>query len=337
MAAQFTLNDALKFIDDTYNETSAVKYKMNVRNFLVKTKYQEDDLTPLLMDYVKLFQKIDEIYKSPSTRRSYYGAFSKLIKKFDDSEVAADFIKRANCMELKSSVDKVREKIDSGDGDYVKPFDEAVENIANIKAQYAALSKKLTPEYNNDRMTAAMLYMWINYGALRGHELMQMWIMPDDDHDKLNFVNLDTNEIVITDHKTSAAIGDKVFKIDKTLAKLLAPGVNGPLIPKTQGGSVYTTSAGVERKLKAATGFGIYDIRKSLISIALESHRKNKKNTLQLRKLEKVHGHSMNTMQDWYDVYRTKDLDSCSKLMRAPRKGSKKALALLEAIEKKDK
>ena len=64
--------------------------------------------------------------------------------------------------------------------------------------------------------------IYLEIGNLRGDEIIDMKILDTDTEDKINYINVKTNKIIIKNHKTEKSQGTRIIDIeDKKLLNIL--------------------------------------------------------------------------------------------------------------------
>jgi hypothetical protein len=143
-----------------------------------------------------------------------------------------------------------------------------------------------------------VLKIYLTYGVLRASELIECKICDCDCDDTTNYINVNTKRIVINNHKNDRN-GKKVIDIDdKKLLGILRKGVGKYLITN-QNGELYQSSSAFSKVFMRYFQYNVYDLRKVISSKCIQNG-----DVEEIKKLEHTQGHNLNTILDFYNVYK---------------------------------
>ena len=157
-----------------------------------------------------------------------------------------------------------------------------------------------------------VLKIYLDIGNLRGDEVVDMKILDTDTEDKINYINVKTNQIIIKNHKTEKSQGTRTIDIeDKKLLNILKKGLGKYLITD-KNNEPYKTSSKFGEYFKSIIGYNPYDLRKALTSKCIRECL-TEGNTEALERLSDTQGHSLTTMLNNYNTYNQENiiLDTC--------------------------
>ena len=139
-------------------------------------------------------------------------------------------------------------------------------------------------------------HMVLNYGVLRPDELYNMKVL-DEDNDEDNYINVETQTMVINKHKTIKNYGVKRIKLDDKFIDMVYEKLGGHVFTNLNN-EPYQTGKGLTDMIVRQYGCTIYDIRKMKTSIVLKDG-----NEVEREKLAKFQGHDVSTMVSYYKTY----------------------------------
>jgi len=103
-----------------------------------------------------------------------------------------------------------------------------------------------------------------------------MNIVDTDTYDKINYINVKTNTIIIRNHKTEKSQKERIINIeDKKLMGILKKGLGKYLITDTNG-ELFKTSSKFGEYFKSLYLYSPYDLRKALTSKCIRECLTNK-------------------------------------------------------------
>jgi len=214
------------------------------------------------------------------------------------------------CTLLKSKIDHYMMTI-SIDEDKKKenPMDkksvEEAEQIVNyFKGELKTMEDELPLDtWDKNMELYVILKIYLTYGVVRPSELIDMQITDTDEGgDKFNYINVQTKQIVINNHKNDKK-GKKVIDItDDKLNDILCKGLNNHLVTN-QHGELYASSSSFGKMFKSTfNDYNPYDLRKCISSLAISEG-----NTEKIKMLEYNQGHTLNTILKNYNTYNKVD------------------------------
>jgi len=143
------------------------------------------------------------------------------------------------------------------------------------------------------------LKIYLTYGVMRPSEIVDCLICNCDGDDTTNYINVNTKQIVINNHKNDRK-GKKVIDIssDKKLLGILRK-VIGRFLVTNQQGELYQSSSAFTKMFKSHfNDYTPYDLRRAVSSAYIAEGNVN-----EIKKLEHNQGHSLNVILESYNVY----------------------------------
>ena len=237
-----------------------------------------------LMDEELIIKYITEKYDNVSTIKAHLSALMKVysLSKFEDKydKVFKVFTNYKNETPVQTET---------------KPIKEAMTIIKDLKDKYKQLKKLITSKYDENRMYAFVACLFLDHGVLRGDELIQMYISPDETTEHANYINLKTNQMIIGKHKTVKKTGVRTINLSDKCMVLIKDFPNRFLITKKNGVELYKDATGFSKRLGVIFGNMNYAIRDAKSSINLKGVNKN---------VADAQGHSLTTMNEHYRKYK---------------------------------
>ena len=269
-----TLDSYGRTIQQVYNY-----FKVEDIHELLSTKEQD------IIDY------IEEKYESISTIKSKLCAIYKVYKLLNlTSELFKSKIDYyVNKQTLHQDKHRELNKKTIADGDAIIEYFE----------------KKMTElEFQEDNWTQqnqlyCILKIYLTYGVMRPSEIVDCLICNCDGDDTTNYINVNTKQIVINNHKNDRK-GKKVIDIssDKKLLGILRK-VIGQFLVTNQQGELYQSSSAFTKMFKSHfNDYTPYDLRRAVSSAYIAEGNVN-----EIKKLEHNQGHSLNVILESYNVY----------------------------------
>ena len=167
----------------------------------------------------------------------------------------------------------------------------------NIKEDTEILTK-----WKQEAQLYFILKIYLNYGVLRPSEIYNILITDtDDNHDKINYINVKTKKIVINNHKNNDKRGAKEFVLDDKLIKGLKAGLGRYLITNEEG-KLYESSSSLTKLFKRKFNYNPYDLKKAISSKAIAEGETNR-----IKQLEYIQSHSLNVILSNYNIYSKKN------------------------------
>ena len=144
-----------------------------------------------------------------------------------------------------------------------------------------------------------VLRIYLNYGVLRPSELINMKITTTvEGNEDINYINYNTNMIVINKHKNDRN-RPKISEIkDKYLMPILHKRINKYLISNSKNELYKDSSAFTKLFSKRFNNYMPYDLRKCISSKAIHEG-----DTEKIKTLEHNQGHSLETISLYYNTY----------------------------------
>ena len=249
-------------------------YKNCMKN--IHKHFNLDDYTQLLKEPKLLIDYIYKAYDKDSTKKNHLSCLLFLIKSFcpnDDNEIK---ITDLNKILLNNLTTQRSNKMDEG-------------------KQYIGKAYGLMA-FMKEQKNNIFAHMVLNYGVLRPDELYNMKVL-DEDNDEDNYINVETQTMVINRHKTIKNYGVKRIKLDDKFIDMVYEKLGGHVFTNLNN-EPYQTGKGLTDMIVRQYGCTIYDIRKMKTSIVLKDG-----NEVEREKLAKFQGHDVSTMVSYYKTY----------------------------------
>ena len=232
----------------------------------VHENFKEDDIHKLLQKENEIIEFIETKYDKLTTIKNKLCGMLKVYN-----------LLNLECTLLKSKIDHYMMTI-SIDEDKKKenPMDkksvEEAEQIVNyFKGELKTMEEELSFDaWDKNAQLYAILKIYLTYGVVRPSELIDMQITDTDEGgDKFNYINVQTKQIVINNHKNDKK-GKKVIDItDDKLNDILCKGLNNHLVTN-QHGELYASSSSFGKMFKSTfNDYNPYDLRKCISSLAI--------------------------------------------------------------------
>ena len=160
-----------------------------------------------------------------------------------------------------------------------KTVEEAEEIVNYFKGELKTMEDELPLDtWNKNAQLYAILKIYLTYGMLRPSEIIDMQITDTDEGcEKMNYINVQSKQIVINNHKNDKK-GRKVIDItDDKLNGILCKGLNHHLVT-TQNCELYASSSSFSKMFKSRfNDYNPYDLRKFISSLAIHESDPEKK------------------------------------------------------------
>ena len=262
---KLTIADVKNIIyENILKKNTAEMYFRSVKQ--VYDNFKEDDIHKLLLKENEIIEFIETKYDKLTTIKNKLCGMYKVYN-----------LLNLECTLLKSKIDHYMMTI-SIDEDKKKenPMDkksvEEAEQIVNyFKGELKTMEEELSFDaWDKNAQLYAILKIYLTYGVVRPSELIDMQITDTDEGgDKFNYINVQTKQIVINNHKNDKK-GQKVIDItDDKLNDILCKGLNNHLVTN-QHGELYASSSSFGKMFKSTfNDYNPYDLRKCISSLAI--------------------------------------------------------------------
>jgi integrase len=193
--------------------------------------------------------------------------------------------------------DKYRElnKKTTQEGDaIIEYFEKKVTELETVQEDTDLLNN-----WSQEVQLYCILKIYLTYGVMRPSEIVDCLICNCDGDDTTNYINVNTKQIVINNHKNDRK-GKKVIDIssDKKLLGILRK-VIGQFLVTNQQGELYQSSSAFTKMFKSHfNDYTPYDLRKAISSKYIAEGDVEK-----IKKLEHNQSHSLQVILDNYNVY----------------------------------
>ena len=196
-------------------------------------------------------------------------------------------------------------KEDKSNHEEKKPIEEADKILDYFKNEMKRLDKcyhwknDKNKKWDTQRQLYCVLKIYLNYGVLRPSEIIDMKITTTDEgNEDINYINYNTNMMVINKHKNDRNGPKRIEIKDKDLMVQLHQRINKYIICNSKNELYNDTSAFTKIFSKTFNKYTPYDLRKCISSKAI-----HESDTEKIKMLEYNQGHSLETILLYYNTY----------------------------------
>jgi len=275
--------------------------KKNTRDTYFRTikqvhdNFDEDDVYDLLKKENEIIEFIETKYDKLTTIKN---KLCGMLKVYNLLNLECTLLKsKIDHYMILQSLDEDKKKENPMDK---KTVEEAEEIVNYFKGELKTMEDELPLDtWNKNAQLYTILKIYLTYGMLRPSELIDMQITDrDEECEKINYINVQTKQIVINNHKNDKK-GRKVIDItDDKLNDILCKRLNQYLVT-TQNGELYASSSSFSKMFKSRfNNYNPYDLRKCISSLAIHEG-----DTEKINMLEYNQGHCLNTILKNYNTY----------------------------------
>ena len=280
--------------------------KKNTRDTYFRTikqvhdNFDEDDVYDLLKKENEIIEFIETKYDKLTTIKN---KLCGMLKVYNLLNLECTLLKsKIDHYMILQSLDEDKKKENPMDK---KTVEEAEEIVNYFKGELKTMEDELPLDtWNKNAQLYTILKIYLTYGMLRPSELIDMQITDrDEECEKINYINVQTKQIVINNHKNDKK-GRKVIDItDDKLNDILCKRLNQYLVT-TQNGELYASSSSFSKMFKSRfNNYNPYDLRKCISSLAIHEGNAEK-----IKMLEYNQGHTLNTILKSYNTYNKVDV-----------------------------
>jgi len=293
-----TIVDVKKIIyENIPKKNTAETYFRSVKQ--VYDNFKEDDVHELLKKENEIIEFIETKYDKLTTIKNKLCGILKVYN-----------LLNLECNQLKSKIDhymvslSIEEDKKKENPINKKTVVEAEQIVNYFKKELKTMEEEISFDtWDKNVELYVILKIYLTYGVVRPSELIDMQITDTDEGcDKINYINVQTKEIVINNHKNDRK-GTKVIDItDDKLNEILCKGLNNHLVTN-QNGDLYSSSSSFGKMFKSRfNDYNPSDLRKCVSSLAIHEG-----NTEKINMLEYNQGHCLNTILKNYNMYNKVD------------------------------
>lgn len=296
---KLTIDDLKKIIYETIpKKNTAETYFRTIKQ--VHDNFDEDDVNELLKKENEIIEFIETKYDKLTTIKN---KLCGMLKVYNLLNLECTLLKsKIDHYMILQSLDEDKKKENPMDK---KTVEEAEEIVNYFKGELKTMEDELPLDtWNKNTELYAILKIYLTYGVLRPSELIDMQITDrDEECEKINYINVQTKQIVINNHKNDKK-GRKVIDItDDKLNDILCKRLNQYLVT-TQNGELYASSSSFSKMFKSRfNNYNPYDLRKCISSLAIHEGNAEK-----IKMLEYNQGHTLNTILKSYNTYNKVDV-----------------------------
>ena len=241
---------------------------------------------------------LEKEYNKNSTIKSKLCAIYKVYKILNiESELFRNRIEHyAYEQKIKQDENKELNKKTADEGDAIIGYFEGKLKELGEKVQN---DTDLLNNWQPEVKLYCILKIYLTYGVMRPSEIVDCLICNCDGDDTTNYINVNTKQIVINNHKNDRK-GKKVIDIssDKKLLGILRKGI-GQFLVTNQQGELYQSSSAFTKMFKSQfDDYTPYDLRKAISSRCIAEG-----NVDEIKKLEHNQSHSLQVILDNYNIY----------------------------------
>jgi len=296
---KLTIDDLKKIIYETIpKKNTAETYFRTIKQ--VHDNFDEDDVNELLKKENEIIEFIETKYDKLTTIKN---KLCGMLKVYNLLNLECTLLKsKIDHYMILQSLDEDKKKENPMDK---KTVEEAEEIVNYFKGELKTMEDELPLDtWNKNTELYAILKIYLTYGVLRPSEILDMKITDTDEEcEKINYINVQTKQIVINNHKNDKK-GRKVIDItDDKLNDILCKRLNQYLVT-TQNGELYASSSSFSKMFKSRfNNYNPYDLRKCISSLAIHEGNAEK-----IKMLEYNQGHTLNTILKSYNTYNKVDV-----------------------------
>ena len=296
---KLTIDDLKKIIYETIpKKNTAETYFRTIKQ--VHDNFDEDDVNELLKKENEIIEFIETKYDKLTTIKN---KLCGMLKVYNLLNLECTLLKsKIDHYMILQSLDEDKKKENPMDK---KTVEEAEEIVNYFKGELKTMEDELPLDtWNKNAQLYTILKIYLTYGMLRPSELIDMQITDrDEECEKINYINVQTKQIVINNHKNDKK-GRKVIDItDDKLNDILCKRLNQYLVT-TQNGELYASSSSFSKMFKSRfNNYNPYDLRKCISSLAIHEGNAEK-----IKMLEYNQGHTLNTILKSYNTYNKVDV-----------------------------
>jgi len=293
-------------------KNTALSYGRTIKQ--VYDYFKSDDVYSLLQKEQEIIAFIEDKYKTniSSISSKLCGVLKCYTVLNLESKVIKDRIQHFKVL-LKVKHDADKEKLTDK-----KSIEEGEEILNHCHVEMNKLGDTLKNDINllNSWDITAQMYcvlkIYLEIGNFRGGEIIDMKILDTDTEDKINYINVKTNKIIIRNHKTEKSQKERIIDIeDKKLINILKKGLGKYLITD-KNNEPFKTSSKFGEYFKSLVKYTPYDLREALTSKTVMNCLTSG-DTETLERLASIQGHSLTVMLNHYNKYNQENiiLDTC--------------------------
>jgi len=293
-------------------KNTALSYGRTIKQ--VYDYFKSDDVYSLLQKEQEIIAFIEDKYKTniSSISSKLCGVLKCYTVLNLESKGIKDRIQHFKVL-LKVKHDADKEKLTDK-----KSIEEGEEILNHCHVEMNKLGDTLKNDINllNSWDITAQMYcvlkIYLEIGNFRGGEIIDMKILDTDTEDKINYINVKTNKIIIRNHKTEKSQKERIIDIeDKKLINILKKGLGKYLITD-KNNEPFKTSSKFGEYFKSLVKYTPYDLREALTSKTVMNCLTSG-DTETLERLASIQGHSSTVMLNHYNKYNQENiiLDTC--------------------------
>jgi integrase len=293
-------------------KNTALSYGRTIKQ--VYDYFKSDDVYSLLQKEQEIIAFIEDKYKTniSSISSKLCGVLKCYTVLNLESKGIKDRIQHFKVL-LKVKHDADKEKLTDK-----KSIEEGEEILNHCHVEMNKLGDTLKNDINllNSWDITAQMYcvlkIYLEIGNFRGGEIIDMKILDTDTEDKINYINVKTNKIIIRNHKTEKSQKERIIDIeDKKLINILKKGLGKYLITD-KNNEPFKTSSKFGEYFKSLVKYTPYDLREALTSKTVMNCLTSG-DTETLERLASIQGHSLTVMLNHYNKYNQENiiLDTC--------------------------
>jgi len=207
-----------------------------------------------------------------------------------------DFYSTKQTLKQEETKEDIKKSVEEGNA-IVEHFEHHLEELGKIIQNDAIENDNaMLNNWSVEVQLYRVLKIYLTYGVLRPSELINCLLTDCDCDDTTNYINVNTKQIVINNHKNDRN-GKKVIDIDdKKLLGILRKGVGKYLITNQQG-ELYQSSSAFSTVFMRYFEYNAYDLRKVISSKCIQNG-----DVEEIKQLEHTQGHSLQVIMDHYNV-----------------------------------
>ena len=298
----------LQRLDDEKMNASTKKQHVRYVTMIMEAFPQIDSLDGLNNSYAEILKYGREKYAKDSTYRNFISTLSKMFKMYELSnhEKVLKALKDANTKLTFEQDDKER-----------IPPEEAERLLRKLCEVYNYCAEHVddSEEYTEYDCHYLLCQLFFEYGAQRPGELLNMRIvneniidMMGDRMNGINYINIDTMNMVVNNHKTAFKDGIRVVDVSKLDKDVLRKGLTHTFIVNKHGRK-YEQQSRFTEGFFSRYGANYMTVRKLVVSLKIAQMKKTG-NLEPITTLAYIHGHSLEIMRSYYNKFNLKGYEN---------------------------
>lgn len=298
----------LQRLDDEKMNASTKKQHVRYITMIMEAFPHIDSLDGLNNEYANILKYGRDKYAKDSTYRNFISTLSKMFRMYElpNHDKVVKALKDANTKLTFEQDDK--ERIPPGEAERLL---QKLCEVYNCCGEHVDDSEEYT-EYDCHYLLCQLFF---EYGAQRPGELLNMRIVNENIMDmmgermnEVNYINIDTMNMVVNNHKNASKYGMRVVDVSKLDKDVLRKGLTHTFIVN-KNGRKYEQQSRFTEDFFSRYGANYMTVRKLVVSMKVAKMKKTG-DTEPLETLSYIHGHSLDMMRNYYNKFDLKGYEN---------------------------